>query len=226
MIETMNDWPYHQYLFFELDRAFYRLPSTRQTELKRDLGKLLQPEPPVELVTYATQGFKPGTTFMVWIRAHKPERLQDFVHALLRTEVGEYLTLRQSLFGLIRQSQYSNRPQKSDQVIQADERLPYLVIYPFTKTPEWHLLPFDQRKEHMLAHIMIGIKHPAIRQCLLYAYGVDDHEFIVSYETPSFEAFQDLVMQLRGTEVRRYTQNDLPIYTCIYKPVEELMAWL
>lgn len=73
---------------------------------------------------------------------------------------------------------------------------------------------------------MIGIKHVSIRQCLLYAYGVDNHEFIVSYETPTLPEFQDLVMELRGTEGRKYTANDLPIYTCIYKSPEDLVAWL
>jgi chlorite dismutase len=108
----------------------------------------------------------------------------------------------------------------------ANERLPYLIIYPFTKTTDWYQLDFETRRKMMGAHIKVGVGHPAIRQCLLYSYGVDDHEFIVSYETPTLEEFQDLIIELRSTEVRKYTANDLPIYTCIYKSPEELVEWL
>lgn len=227
MAMTMNDWPYHQYLFFELDPKFYRLPTTRQRELKLGLHDFLAGlRPDVPFLPYATMGFRPGTTFMLWLRAHRPEQLQDTVRDLLRSRAGQYLTLTRSLFGLSRQSQYSHGPQKSDQVILADERLPYLVIYPFTKTTAWHLLPYDERRALMRGHISTGTKHQTVRQCLLYSFGVDDHEFLVSYETPTLEAFQDLVMELRSDETRRYTQYDLPILTCIYKTPEEFISWL
>ncbi|HUD11421.1 MAG TPA: chlorite dismutase family protein [Candidatus Saccharimonadia bacterium] len=222
----MNDWPYHQYAFFNLASGFYRLPDGKQTVLKRQFAEWLNSENDCKIEPYATLGFTPGTTFMLWLRAHEPNHLQDRLRDLLRTDIGAYISLSDSLFGLSRASQYSRGPQKSDQTILADERLPYLVIYPFTKTIDWHLLPFEQRKQIMRDHIMIGIKHVSIRQCLLYAYGVDNHEFIVSYETPTLPEFQDLVMELRGTEGRKYTANDLPIYTCIYKSPEDLVAWL
>lgn len=225
---TMNDWPYHQYLFFELDPKFYRLPTTRQRELKLGLHDFLAGllENDVPFLTYATLGFRPDTTFMLWLRAEQPELLQDTVRDLLRSRIGQYLTLKISLFGLSRQTQYSRGPQKSDQVILANERLPYLVIYPFTKTTEWHLLPYDERRTLMKGHITTGHKHASIRQCLLYSFGVDNHEFLVSYETPTLEDFQELVMELRTDEVRRYTQNDLPLFTCIYKTPEEFISWL
>lgn len=225
---TMNDWPYHQFLFFEVDDKFYRLATTRQRELKLGfhdfLATLLQDDVP--FLTYATLGFRPGTTFMLWLRATRPEQLQDTVRDLLTSRIGQYLTLKISLFGLARQSQYSRGPQKSDQVILAGERLPYLLIYPFTKTTEWYLLPYDERRALMKGHIATGQKHASIRQCLLYGTGVDDHEFLVSYETPTLEEFQDLVTELRSDAVRRYTLRDLPIYTCIYKTPEEFISWL
>lgn len=227
MVMTINDWPYHQYLFFELDDKFHRLPSTRQRELKRGLHDLLlQLEDDVPFIPYTTLGFKPGTTFMLWLRAGQPEAIQDAVRDLLRSRFGQYLTLTRSLFGISRQSQYTRSPQNTDQSILPNLRLPYLVIYPFTKTPDWHLMPYDQRHVLMREHISVGKKFPDIRQCLLYAYGVDDHEFIVSYETPTLEDFQQLVMDMRGIESRRYTLNDLPIYTCIYKTPEEFIEWL
>jgi chlorite dismutase len=222
----MNDWPFHQYVFFELSSDFRRQSESKQLALKQVMAGWLSSQTPAQISTFATLGFAPDSTFLLWLHAHKPEDLQDTVRDLFRTEMGQYLTVTSSLFGLARHSQYSRGEQKADQTIGASERLPYLIIYPFTKTVEWHLLPFDERKRMMRDHIQVGIKHTSIRQCLLYAYGVDNHEFIVSYETPTLQAFQDLVMELRGTEGRRYTASDTPIYTCIYKPAHELVAWL
>jgi len=222
----MNDWPYHQYLFFELKPSFYQLSDAHRDQMLLCLREWLSSLKDVQTVPYATLGFKPSTTFMLWARSHEPAAIQTALRNLLHTPAGAHLGLTQSLFGLIRQSQYNKHPPKSDQVILADERLPYLIIYPFTKTPAWHLLEFEERRRLMGTHVQVGIRHPAIRQCLLYAYGVDDHEFIVSYETPTLEAFQDLIIELRSNAVRGYTQNDLPIYTCIYKSPEDLLAWL
>jgi chlorite dismutase len=222
----MNNWPFHQYAFFNLRPDFYQLPSDQQAKLKHCLTTWFNERSKVGIETYATLGFVPETTFLLWLRSHAPEDLQDTIAGLLRSEIGAYLDLTSSLFGISRSSQYSRGPQKADQTIKEDDRLPYLVIYPFTKTIEWHLLPFEQRKQIMRDHIMVGIKHESIRQCLLYSYGVDNYEFVVSYETPTLLQFQDLVMELRGTEGRKYTANDLPIYTCIYKSPRELVEWL
>jgi chlorite dismutase len=179
------------------------------------------------IVPYTTLAFKPNTTFMLWIRSQKPQDTQDMLRDLLRISFARYLTISHTLFGIERPSQYSGRIGKPEQVMQNyEKRLSYLVIYPFTKTPDWHLLPFDKRRELMGAHIKIGVGYHSIRQCLLYSYGVDDSEFVVSYETDSLEKFQDLVIDLRKTVVRKYTQNDIPIFVCIYKSEEEFFNWL
>lgn len=223
----MNDKPYHQYLFFDVKAGFYQLPEAEQAQLKDDFVKWFEDVKTVAMIPYATQGFKPDATFVIWCRSAKPEALQEILPSLRRTGLGRYVKLRHTLFGMMRKSQYSRPGQENtDQVIREDERLPYLIIYPFTKTTDWYLLGFETRLALMKAHIKVGLGHPQIRQCLLYSYGVDDNEFIVSYETPSLEEFQDLVIELRSTEVRRYTENDQPTYTCIYKPINELMQWL
>ncbi len=225
-IGIMEKQPYHHYLFFEVRNKFYQLPKKELDEVKHKFAQWLESLNQVTIIAYATQGFKADSTFVLWCRSDRPEAVQDFLRELRRTKLGQWLRLRKTMFGITRASQYSRQPQAPEQIIKGDDRLPYLIIYPFTKTIDWYLLSFETRAALMKAHIKVGIEHPQIRQCLLYSYGVDDQEFIVSYETPSLEEFQDLVIALRSTEVRRYTANDQPTYTCIYKPIKELMEWL
>ncbi len=164
-----------------------------------------------------------------WCRSEQPETVQPLMAELAHCEVGRYLHLDQTLLGIRRRSQYSRPGQVSDQELKFDdtqERLPYLIIYPFTKTTEWYQLTFETRRELMKAHIKVGLTHPEIRQCLLYSYGIGNDEFIVSYETAALEDFQDLVMELRSTAVRTYTANDLPIHLAVYRPLDEQLALL
>ncbi len=78
----------------------------------------------------------------------------------------------------------------------------------------------------MGGHVSIGKKHDKISQLLLYSFGIDDSEFIVSYETDDLSAFQTLVMELRSDKVRSYTLKDTPIFTCIYKTPQEVLTFL
>jgi len=87
-------------------------------------------------------------------------------------------------------------------------------------------MSFDDRRQIMGEHVKVGTGYEMIRQCLLYSYGIDDYEFVVSYETADLKKFQDLVIDMRHTRSRLYTLTDTPIFTCIYKPLNKLMEWL
>jgi chlorite dismutase len=227
MEETADPKPYHHYLYFEVGNGYYQQPEKEQKAAKDDFKKLLAGESTLLIETYATLGFRPGTTFMLWCRSAKLEGVQEWLPQLFRTKLGAWLELKHIYFGTVRVSQYSGRTGKPDQVMQNfAERLPYLVMYPFAKTQEWYMLDFESRRSLMGQHIKIGVGHPDIKQCLLYSYGLDDHEFVVSYEMKSTEEFQDLVKELRSTLVRNYTLRDTPVFTCVHKSLDQLMEWL
>jgi chlorite dismutase len=222
----MNDWPYHQYLFFKLLPGFLQQGGLDREELAFAAGEWSKGLADAAVETYATLGFKPQEDIMLWLRARTPQALQTAVRDLLHTPLGEWLSPTASLFGIVRRSPYSGRHQSGPQVITEGKRLPYLVIYPFTKTHDWYQLSFEERRALMADHVSVGLEHRDIRQLLLYSYGIENHEFIVSYETPELEKFQDLIMELRSTRARLYTANDQPTYLCLHKPLKELFEWL
>src|SRR5207248_850630 len=113
-----------------------------------------------------------------------------------------------------------------EQALDEQNRLKYLVVYPFVKTIDWYLMSREARQGMMNEHMRIGHEYADVRQVLLYATGLDDQEFIVAYETDNLERHQQLVIALRDTEARRYTLRDTPIYTAIYRPLDEALALL
>jgi chlorite dismutase len=213
---------YHSYQFFSIKSSFHILTKTKQESYKKEFLKALQEEKHTITFAYATLGLKANTTFLLWFQADTVEAIQDHLNNLLHTNLGNYLKINFSLLGLIRKSQYSS----SDRSETRRKGGAYLIIYPFTKTQQWYKLTFKKRKELMKGHITIGRKYPQITQLLLYAYGIDDNEFIVSYETDDLLEFQSLVMELRSDAVRDYTLKDTPIFTCIYKTLQELMNYI
>ena len=92
----------------------------------------------------------------------------------------------------------------------------YLVVYPFAKTQAWYATDAEERRAMMAEHIRVGRDHPGIEQQLLYCTGLQDHEFVVVYETDDLAAFTALVSELRRTEARAFTLLDAPVQVGIH----------
>lgn len=215
---------YHNYIVFSVRHEFHSLPLIKQTAYKKAFLNEFKKEKQVLSETYTTTGLKADATMLIWFQADSIESIQEFLTKLLHTKLGTYLTITYTLFGMTRQTQYSAKATGHLQTERKGGK--YLIIYPFTKTKEWYMLDFDTRRKLMGGHVSVGKKYPQIDQLLLYSYGIDDNEFIVSYEMDDLSAFQSLVMELRSDAVRAYTQKDTPIFTCIYRPIKETLTYL
>ena len=150
------------------------------------------------------------------------EFFEQFARATNRYRA--YLHTSTTLWGYTGPSQYTKTRSAQEIDPFAETRKPYLILYPFTKTTEWHLMSRDARQGIMNEHIRIGKQYEDISQLLLYSFGVQDQEFVVVYETDDLMRFSDLVNELRGTEARRYTLRDTPLHTAFYHPAEETLA--
>lgn len=126
-------------------------------------------------------------------------------------------------WGFTRPSDYS-RGNSSQEIDPFDgDRRKYLTIYPFTKSTDWYQLTRDSRQGMMNEHIRTGHQYPQIKQLLLYSTGLQDQEFIVVYEMDNLTEFSALVTDLRSSDARRYTLQDTPIFSAIYRTPEETL---
>jgi chlorite dismutase len=215
--------PYHSYIFLDTTPSLKDSKEPEIAQAKKECQVFLEGQKGVRVEAYAMLGFKPHTRFALHLNAGSPEEIQNLLRDLLHTSLGKHLEITYSLFGMTRSSQYN--PHHAPKESSPDVPHKYLVVYPFTKTVAWHLLPYEERRNVMKAHVEVGRKYSdRISQLLLYAFGIDDHEFIVSYQMDSLEEFQSLVMDMRGTESRRHTENDLPIFMCIHKTLPDALS--
>lgn len=94
------------------------------------------------------------------------------------------------------------------------EQLKYFVAYPMKKSPEWYLLPFEEREKIMKEHIEMAVSNPknnGIRSYTTYSFGIGDYEFVVIYEIPDLFNWVDVVEKLREAKARKWVVKEEPL---------------
>jgi chlorite dismutase len=213
--------------FFRFSDTYWHLSTEERADFQENwLNKLNETAENIEIY----QIFPAATEFdiMVWsaMKAEDTARAGQFFtdFARVTNQYRALLEAKHTLWGFTKPSQYTKARSTQEMDPFSQERKPYLILYPFVKTMDWYLMPAMARRGLMNEHISLGKEYPEITQLLLYSVGLQDQEFVVVYETDDLTLFSDLVNRLRGTEVRRYTERDTPLYTAIYHPAPETLA--
>ena len=209
-----------------LDPEWRRQPAEQRCRDAEELCAAVSAQSDVTTYPYSTIGLKIGVDMMLWSLAPSLEALEEKNARVLRSGMGAWMVARQSFLGIIRPSQYVKHPTAQEQSLFSGARSKYLVVYPFTKSSDWYLLPQAERQRVMNEHMKVGHRFKQVRQLLANSFGVDDMDFLVAYETDDLVAFGDLVRELRGTESRRSTVRDIPILTAVHRPIDEITKLL
>ncbi|MBF8290014.1 MAG: Chlorite dismutase [Chloroflexi bacterium] len=219
---------YVQALALGLDPAWRRLPDeVRRDDAARFVERLgAAGDPSLRMFAYSSVGIEPGVDILLWRFAPSVDALEESAAAILAAGLGRWLRVSHSLIGRIGPSQYVRKATSQEQSPFDGERSRYLIVYPFTKSTDWYLLPQESRQGIMNEHMRVGHGYPMVRQALAYSFGLDSQDFVVAYETDDLPAFGDLVRALRSTESRRSTVSDTPILLGIHRPVAEIVRLL
>ncbi len=214
------------FIMFKSDNAWRNLPESEKTKGRKEFVDAARSFKGIIIHSYSTIGTKVGTDFFLWHIGHSVESLQEMASSLLKTGLGRHLEITNSLLGMVGSSVYVKKQDSQQQAIDAEDRKKYLIVYPFTKTPEWYMLGKEDRQNMMNEHIVVGKGFPSVRQVLAYSFGLDDYEFVISYETDSLKDFQDLLRAMRETKVRLYTLKDTPIFLGVHRTLKKTLELL
>ncbi len=211
-----------KHTFYKVDPAWRRLPDKDRQSAKQDFVAVLSKHrDDIAARTYSLVGTRGDADFMFWTITNSMETLQSFSAAILKTELGKFLSTPFSYLAMIRPSEYFSRTTDPEPVGSK-----YLFVYPFTKKREWYSIPFEERRRIMKEHVQIGHKYSSVTIHTSYCFGLDDYEFILSFETDYPEDFLNLVMDLRGSEASKYTAIETPIFTCVSVAPEKMLDLL
>jgi hydrogen peroxide-dependent heme synthase len=159
---------------------------------------------------YSTVGFRHDVDMILWMVSKDPDSLQRLAVDLKRTRLGQSLDMRYNYLGTAGSSQYDRTHGPAFMKGEAPKN--YLSVYPFTKTPDWFLLPFEERRDMMKFHGELGNEFPTISTNTVNSFGIQDQEFIVALEDDDPSVLVKMVQRLREAEVRKYTAVDTPIF--------------
>jgi chlorite dismutase len=220
---------YVNYVFFKLDPLWRRLPDDEQEVGKREfLEAVEQNSGEMLLRSFSLMGLRSDADFMLWRIGYDLDAFEKMTSALMKTGLGKYLEVTYSYFALSRRSIYvgEHTPGFENRRYIVPGEGDYLFVYPFVKTRAWYKLPLEVRQRMMDEHMKIGRKHYPVKNNTAYCFGIDDYEFILSFEAESPEKFQDLMMELRESEASSYTELDTPIFTCRRRDLREILESL
>ncbi|MGC8609201.1 MAG: chlorite dismutase family protein [Thermoplasmata archaeon] len=163
------------------------------------------------------RSFRTDMDLLIWYSS-------DDLHAILSVKekyasiLGRYADSVYSSLSIYDQSPYMNgRKSLRDNLNQ--EPLEYFVAYPMSKSPEWYLLDYDERKEIMMDHIRSAMSNPeqdGIRSYTTYSFGIGDQEFVVLYEVPDLVKWSHVTEKLREARARKWISKETPILIGMY----------
>ncbi len=220
---------YINYVFFVLDPLWRRLPDEeRERGMQEFLEAAEEHSDEMLLRSFSLMGLRSDADFMLWRIGYDLDAFEEMTAALLKSGLGKYLRVAYSYFGLSRRSIYvgEHTPGWENRRYIIPGEGDYLFVYPFVKTREWYRLPLEERQRMMNEHMHIGRKHYPVKNNTAYCFGIDDYEFILSFEAESPEKFQNLMMELRESEASSYTALDTPIFTCRRRGLPEILESL
>ncbi|MEE8113787.1 MAG: chlorite dismutase family protein, partial [Nitrososphaerales archaeon] len=55
-----------------------------------------------------------------------------------------------------------------------------------------------------------------------YSFGIDDHDFVLAFETDDLSDFQELMIKLRSTEASKYIVKDTPMIVSKFENMETI----
>jgi chlorite dismutase len=165
------------------------------------------------LRAYSTVGTRGDCDLMIRSSAPSLEPIHELHVVLNQSGLMRWADISHSFLALTKESVYSDEPMPLRPREGSDRK--YLIVYPMWKRRDWYLLPGEERMRVMRGHIETGRRHPSIEINTAYSFGIDDQEFVVSFNADDPGEFLDLVQELRGTESSSYTESETPIFTCI-----------
>lgn len=155
---------YTAYWLYRVDPAFRRLPDAEQRQAKAEFLSVLEKLPAGLRLrgSYSLVGLREDADLMLWVIGPDLDDIQTLAVNLRKSGLGHYLTATQTYIGVVTAARYDPGHQAAFMLGAAPKK--YVSVYPFVKTTEWYLLPFEQRRELMAEHGIVGRRYAVPRE--------------------------------------------------------------
>jgi chlorite dismutase len=219
----MPDIEYDNYLkitLFKLDQGFRQLDADERESGKKEFAELVtELSSDNDIRSYSTVGTRPDSDMMLIQDSPSVDTFHETSKRINKTLMGKYLDQPYSYLSIRRKSRYKH----GGSAPKLKDDYKYMVIYPMTKSRPWYEKSMQERQDMMNDHFRVGKNYPMVKINTSYAFGLDDTEFVLSFEMDKPSDFVSLVMDLREVPAAQYTATEIPIFTTIKMPIAEAL---
>jgi hydrogen peroxide-dependent heme synthase len=223
-MNEMSESIYVLYPVFMATDDFRSLDSEELAEVTQEVENLYKDwEGRVDVRgTYSTVGFRADADLMLWLVGSSPQAVQDFLVAFRRTLAGRLLDLTWTFMGTVKPAEFT--PDHAPAFVKGTPPKNFACVYPFVRTPEWYLLPKEERGAMLAEHGTAGREFPEVLANTTSAFGLGDWEWILCFEADRADLLVDCIRRLREAKARLFTKVEIPFVTGIRKPVTQALA--
>jgi hydrogen peroxide-dependent heme synthase len=158
--------PTSTYAVFWLYRAqptWRHLPHDEQQRAKGEFVSVLEQRDPSVTVrgVYSLVGFRGDADLLIWVHGPDLDAIQRLAVDLNHTGLGRHLSSAYNYVGMVAQARYD--PEHRPSFLRGLAPLNFISMYPFVKTSDWYLLPYERRRELMADHGRLGRRYTVPR---------------------------------------------------------------
>ncbi|MFI6496503.1 hydrogen peroxide-dependent heme synthase [Nonomuraea typhae] len=215
-----------RYTMWSVFKVTEPCPGNREG-LADEVSELLEQVAGKGVVTrglYDVAGFRADADYMFWWHAATPEDLQDVYSRFRRTGLGRGSEPVWSAMALHRPAEFNKSHIPA--FLAEEEPRGYVCVYPFVRSLEWYLLDDAERRTMLAEHGKMARDYPDVRSNTVACFALNDFEWMLAFEADELHRIVDLMRHLRGAKAREHTRIEIPFYTGVRKPVEELVNTL
>ena len=217
----MSETVYVLYPIFKARDAFRELDLGAAAEEVEGLIAAWQGRVEVRGV-YSTVGFRADSDLMLWLVGPTPDEVQEALLEFGRTRAGRALERTWTFMGVVKPAEFT--ADHAPAFVKGDAPRRYLNVYPFVRTPEWYLLPREERAAMLREHGEVGREYPDVLANTTSAFGLNDWEWILAFEADELDRIVDCIRRLRDVQARRFTKEEIPFVTGIRKDISSAFA--
>jgi len=219
-----NEQYFFNFSFFKIDPKWRWMADLAKEESAKEVENVIT-NSGIRFRSYSTLGLRDDAEFLFWFAAETVEEIQDVISKLYLTVFGKYIIPSRVYLSCTRPAVYA-RKGRTLSFVAGEEPRKFVIVYPFTKTREWYLLPKEQRQKMMDQHIDVSEKYPQVILNTTYSFGISDQDFMLAFECDNLRDFQNLIMDLRQTKVSAYVAVDTPMIVGTKKDIVPIITSL
>ena len=217
----MAERTFIKFTFLKIDPAWQRREGEQRAQDKREMLAACEDygvDRPLR--AYSTVGTRGDTDILIVTQSPHLDDIHRFHVVLAQSGLAQWASIPYSYLAMTKPSPYSDSKTRPELMTS---RRRYVFVYPMEKKREWYRLPAEERRRIMTGHIETGRRYPQITINTAYSFGIDDQEFVVSFECDEPGDFLDLVQDLRASEASAWTLRDTPIFSCVAMSVGQAL---